>query len=249
MKLLNREGSKYRYKERIIELFPKHSAYIEGFLGTGAIFLNKPLAQFNILNDHSRFIYKFFYILRRDPDYLYNSVKNALIYKDIMDENQDKIGYQILSLLYSLFGQVSNTMVVSRHNGKKIFLERFNKYKDLVLAKLEHAIITNQDIFRFLRMINKRVKTTKSSFMYLDPPYSMSKGGLVDNKDWSIDKLERLILELKRYPWLFAISEYDDPVVLQLFEKHGLNVHTVAKSSGLAATFGQIKHEILATSY
>ncbi|AHH05540.1 DNA adenine methylase (plasmid) [Borrelia miyamotoi] len=55
MKLLRREGNKYRYRERIINLFPKHTSYIEGFFGTDSIFFAKPLARYNILNDNSKF--------------------------------------------------------------------------------------------------------------------------------------------------------------------------------------------------
>ncbi|AHH11386.1 DNA adenine methylase (plasmid) [Borrelia coriaceae] len=84
MKLLNREGSKYRYKANIISLFPKHTLYIEGFFGTGFIFFAKLLACYIILTDNSKFIYKLFYFLKQEPDLLYRGIREAIIYDRVI---------------------------------------------------------------------------------------------------------------------------------------------------------------------
>nr|WKT13884.1 DNA adenine methylase [Borrelia sp. BU AG58] len=248
MKLINREGSKYRYKDRIISLFPKHDCYIEGFLGTGAIFLNKPLAEYNILNDHSKFIYDLFHYLMNKPLELYKRVNHALIYDKIIHENQDKIEYQILKSLYSMYGASDFSIDFANSNAKRTFLNRLKEHKDRIQEKLRHAIITCRDIFAFLRAIIEENKR-KATFVYLDPPYSVSRGSLADNKGWSLDKLEELIVYLKQYKWQYAISEYADPEVLKLFKKYELNIHSIAKSTGVNVNFGNTKYEILATSY
>ena len=61
-----REGNKSKYSNEIIKYFPKHTTYIEGFVGVGGIFFNKPLAKYNILNDSSQFIYSVYEILKDD---------------------------------------------------------------------------------------------------------------------------------------------------------------------------------------
>ncbi|AHH05772.1 hypothetical protein CNO14_06300 (plasmid) [Borrelia miyamotoi] len=131
MKLLRREGNKYRYRERIINLFPKHTSYIEGFFGTDSIFFAKPLARYNILNDNSKFIYKFFYILRQDPDLLYKRVRDAIIYDRIINENQDKIEYMILRSLYSIYATYNSTIRLCRSNAKRLFLDMLRTSKCL----------------------------------------------------------------------------------------------------------------------
>ncbi|UPA18569.1 DNA adenine methylase [Borrelia puertoricensis] len=248
MKLLSREGSKYRYSADIISLFPKHTQYIEGFFGTGAVFFAKPLAHYNILNDNSKFIYKFFYILKQDPELLYNRVRDAIIYDSIIDENRDKIEYMVLRCLYSLYGSSSSTMKLDRSNAKRLFLENLQTYKSRFKEMLDNAIFTSRDIFKFLAALPNRDKVS-STFVYLDPPYSISHGNLADNRGWNLDSLERLIIELKRYNWQFAVSEFDDLRVVKLFLKHNLFINYVARSTGIASIFKQTKHELLATSY
>ncbi|AYE36959.1 hypothetical protein DB313_05535 (plasmid) [Borrelia turcica IST7] len=130
MKLISREGSKYKYRKEIIKLFPKHDCYIEGFLGTGSIFFNKELAKYNIINDTSEFIYKMFYFLKKKPEELYRRVEKAIIYEDIVDENQDKIEYHIIRALYSLFGACTKTIVTNKINSRKNFLQRLESYKE-----------------------------------------------------------------------------------------------------------------------
>ncbi|UPA16815.1 DNA adenine methylase (plasmid) [Borrelia coriaceae] len=248
MKLLNREGSKYRYKANIISLFPKHTLYIEGFFGTGSIFFAKPLACYNILNDNSKFIYKLFYFLKQDPDLLYRRVREAIIYDRVINENQDKIEYVILRTLYSIYGTCSTTIKFNKNNSKKLFLEKLNTYKSKIKEMLNFAVLTSRDIFDFLNAVTKKDKIP-STFVYLDPPYSISRGRLHENRGWNLDCLEKLIIEMKRYNWKFAISEFDDKEVLELFLKYNLHINYIALSSGIANTFGHTKYEILATSY
>ncbi|ATQ15318.1 DNA adenine methylase (plasmid) [Borrelia miyamotoi] len=248
MKLLRREGDKYRYRERIINLFPRHTLYIEGFFGTGSIFFAKPLARYNILNDNSKFIYKFFYILRRDPALLYKRIREAIIYDRIINENQDKIEYMVLRSLYSIYATCSLTIGLRRSNAKRAFMDMIRTYKSKIKEMIECAVFTSRDIFNFLSVLAKSDKVS-STFVYLDPPYSISKGRLDDNKGWDLDSLETLIIEMKKYDWQFAISEFNDSEVLELLFKHNLYVNYIARSTGVASRFGHTKYEILGTSY
>ncbi|WDE70380.1 hypothetical protein [Borrelia miyamotoi] len=61
---------------------------------------------------------------------------------------------------------------------------------------LECMVFTSRDIFNFLSVLSKRDKVS-STFVDLDPPYSISKDRLDDNRCWSLDSLERLIIEMK----------------------------------------------------
>lgn len=258
MKLINREGSKFRYANEIIKHFPEHDCYIEPFFGTGAIYFNKPVARYNMLNDRAEFIYNLFYTIQNDGwEALYNKVEKTLIYDKIINENKDKFEYQIISQVCSIFGSQSS-IAMEMSNDKKVFLDRLKIYGDKMMEMLKFARMTNKDVFDFLNSIHLRYKINicrwdhLRCFTYCDPPYSVSKGSLKDNKGWGIDKLEELIKWLKNKNgggMKFAISEYSDPEVIDLFEKYKLNILEIKRSTGIAKCHGHNKFEILAVSY
>lgn len=259
IKLINREGSKFRYANTIIALFPQHDCYIEPFFGTGAIYFNKPLAKYNLLNDRSEFIYNLFNTIKNDGWHeLYDKVKGALVYDRIIEENIDKFEYQIIRQINSIYNMGSNSISMGLQNPKEVFLNRLKSFGNKMLGMLAVAKIVNKDVFDFLDSMHLRRELDRSvwdhsrSFAYCDPPYSISKGGLKDNKGWNIGKLEQLIQWFKNKhdgSMKFAISEYSDKQVIELFKSYNLYITEIKRSTGIAKTQGHNKFEILATSY
>jgi site-specific DNA-adenine methylase len=120
--------------------------------------------------------------------------------------------------------------------------------KEILIEKLKFARICNMDAFKFLSCIfdSRGRKDNYDTFIYCDPPYSISKGGLNDNKGWNIDKLEQLIDKLLTLNCLFAISEYNDCEIIELAKAKGLKINYIAKA-GFNKVVG--KSEILMTNY
>nr|WP_152301324.1 hypothetical protein [Borrelia miyamotoi] len=154
----------------------------------------------------------------------------------------------VLRSLYSIYATCSSSIGFNRSNAKRLFLYMLRTSKCRIKEMLECAVFTSRDIFNFLSVLSKRDKVS-STFVYLDPPYSISKGRLDDNRGWDLDSLETLIIEIKKYNWQFAISEFNDSEVLDLLFKHNLYVNYIARSTGVASRFGHTKYEILGTSY
>lgn len=246
-----REGNKTKYSADIIRLFPPHKMYIEPFVGTGGIFFNKPLAKFNILNDNSKFIYDLFAILK-DKEKLENMIKEIEFTPQYLDYIKDKVEEPIKTILlgeYSFMGSpTASTPDLGRHFNKKTLLEKIRVLKSHMLLYLEESQITNKDFIDFLNSISIRhFVNTKECFIYCDPPYSISKGSLKDNKSWDgLNDLEKLINACVEFGCNFAISEYNDEPVVNLFNKYNLNIHTISKSKFNKTTN---KYEILATNY
>ena len=61
---ISQPGAKYFLRNKIIELFPVHSSYIEIFGGTGTILLGKPKSKIEIFNDLNSNITTFFSIVK-----------------------------------------------------------------------------------------------------------------------------------------------------------------------------------------
>ena len=68
-------GGKNKNSHKIIEHLPYTSIYIEPFLGSGGIFLNKrPRSKTNIINDVDGHIVNFFRVLRTHPEELARAI-------------------------------------------------------------------------------------------------------------------------------------------------------------------------------
>lgn len=63
---INWYGGKYYMKKTIVELFPEHKTYIEGFGGAGHILLYKEPSEIEVYNDLNEGLYLFFKLLRND---------------------------------------------------------------------------------------------------------------------------------------------------------------------------------------
>ena len=248
IKVLNREGCKHKFVEEITSLFPPHERYIEPFLGTGSIFFNKAPAKYNTLNDSSKFIYNYFAILKDEKSILdfCKKMERVVNYFDMLKEDDSMEAY-ITRLLTSFYGNFSTPMLTGKRDVQRNFIENLLNVKEILIEKLKFAKICNMDAFKFLSCIfDSKNKNNYGTFIYCDPPYSISKGALNDNKGWSIEKLEQLIDKLLTLNCLFAISEYNDSEILELARVKGLKINYIAKA-GFNKVIG--KSEILMTSY
>lgn len=63
-------GSKWSISNWIISFFPPHHSYLEPFLGSGAVLLNKPRSHIETVNDLDSNIVNLFEWMRKDPERL-----------------------------------------------------------------------------------------------------------------------------------------------------------------------------------
>ena len=67
-RILNYPGSKWRMSDLIISQMPKHKAYLEPFMGSLAVFLNKPRVTLETINDIDARLVNLFRVMRDDPE-------------------------------------------------------------------------------------------------------------------------------------------------------------------------------------
>lgn len=70
-------GGKFRLADWIISHLPNHACYVEPFAGAASIFLQKPLAKFNVINDLNGEIVNFFCVLRERPALLIGAIETT----------------------------------------------------------------------------------------------------------------------------------------------------------------------------
>lgn len=249
--IIVREGNKKHFALEIINNFPPHTVYIEPFFGTGGIYFNKPIAKNNFINDTDLFIKECYeYFTNNTIKQIEDDLDNKIIHETILKESEDVLSKILLSKI-SYLGTGYTISLQARSKIKEILFKNILEFKTTFKKHTENAIFTNKDVFKFLDCCRFRGELErKRTLVYCDPPYSESKGTLKANKGWSIEKLDELILKLKKMGVLFAISEYNDSSVLKLFNKHNLKVDVVGSGVKMANIHRLLtKTEILAMNY
>ena len=67
-------GGKWRLAPWIISHFPPHICYVEPFCGAASVFLRKPPAEFEVINDLDGEVVNFFRVLRDRTDELIRAI-------------------------------------------------------------------------------------------------------------------------------------------------------------------------------
>ena len=173
--ILRRLGNKSKIASKIISYFPKHSIYFEPFFGAGGMFFNKPLSQYNYLNDIDSDVYNLFQVLINEPEMLYNLIELLPLHYDFMQyfkkvEQTDPIKKAASFLFrsnYSYMGK-GDMLKFSCNNSKTLLLSNFKNTID----RLKNCQFHNTDFRVFLRSFAFRSEAEKqSTFIYCDPPY------------------------------------------------------------------------------
>lgn len=248
--MLTRPGNKQRIAGKILPYFPPHELYIEPFFGAGGMFFNKPLAKYNVCNDLDSDVFNLFKVLQSEKmrNKLYKYFELTPIHSDLLtywkknkETNPIKKAARFLFLSNNtLLGNGDTLRFGNQVNQKKLILKNL-KY---VNKKLEHVQFTNFDFRKFINAITFRRKGKTTSFVYADPPYlgtDCSNYETAFKKQDSEDLFNILIESEIR----FAVSEFDNPFILELAEKHKLNVIPIAERQNLKNR----RNEILITNY
>src|SRR5262245_61979889 len=72
-------GGKNRLAKQIIELFPKHTTYVEAFAGGGQVFFQKESSQVEVLNDLDGEIVNFYRVCHNHHEELLRHFRFSLV--------------------------------------------------------------------------------------------------------------------------------------------------------------------------
>jgi DNA adenine methylase len=247
--ILRRLGNKSKIAKEIQKHFPPHKIYIEPFFGAGGMFFNKPKAKYNIVNDLDSDVFNLFMVVVNQKEEFRQMLKIMPIHSDLIsywkntkEECELKKALRFIALSnFTLNGTGSNIRSNVLENPK---IEIF-KHLKFTLEYLQDVKFMNFDYRKFISTLAFRPnsKEVEDSFIYCDPPYLSTN----DNYSHSFTETDSIDLFncLQETGCKFAMSEFDNPFILNQAKERGLNVHIIGERQNLKNR----RTEILVTNY
>ena len=210
------------------------------------MFFNKPKAKYNFLNDKDDDVYNVFRQLLDNKEELVYWLSIVPIteiqfkkWSSGEKENSpvmNAVRFLVLSN-YGFYG-TTGSLRGAACNVIEIILQNI----DLTFKYLSDAMFYNVDFRDLFKKIDTRT-IQGNSFCYADPPYLAS----VDNYSDSFNQQDSIDLfdTLQNINMRFAMSEFDNPFILQQAAERKLNVIYVCERRNL----GNRRTEILVTNY
>jgi len=242
--ILRRLGNKSAIAKEIQKHFPPHKVYIEPFFGAGGMFFNKPKAKYNIVNDLDSDVFNLFMVVMNQKEELEKAFYMMPIHSDLLDywkKNEEiepiKKALRFLFLSNLTFMGGGEMIRTGTENPKNPF---FNNL-DLVIEKMYNVQFLNCDFKRFF--IETRINDVDTGFVYCDPPYLNTCDNYSNSFTWqdSIDLFDTL----QNTGCKWAMSEFDNPFILQQAKERNLNVIIIGERQNLKNR----RTEILVTNY
>ena len=212
-----RQGNKYPMREEIIRLIPPdHKVYVEPFVGSGAIFYNKPPAEETILNDLDEDTYQQHRILkiapitpRAYPTGLDNIPSIKQFYAKTPKTVAEKLIHAKIESCNGFSGSpVSASYGIYRKANPVKILKHIHHYKNRLNRNTR---ILNQDYGEVVRKYD-----SADTFFFFDPPYENTRSiyGYGEHKGFDFD---RLLDVLKGIRGRFLMTINDSPRIRKLF--------------------------------
>lgn len=230
---LNYFGGKSRILEFVLgALNTGHKSYVEVFCGSASVFLNKPKAPIETINDKDGRLVNFFRTLREHPEELiaqieltpYSRQEFITAAKESSDPIEDARRYFVRSLQsfaghtdYESRGNSWRASITESGNSKSSAVQKWRrKYAglDAVIERLMDAQIENRDFREIIRRYD-----TKQTLFYCDPPYLHDDR--TREKDYTHEMTkedhEEMAKILANCKGKAAVSGYDSEVMDQLY--------------------------------
>ena len=236
--VLRRVGNKARIAKDVVKHFPPHKVYIEPFFGAGGIYFNKPKAQYNFLNDLDDDVFNLFMVLKNQKQQLIEYFEEVPICESLFKhwkqhKEKDAIPKAARFLYLSNLGVLgkNDTLNIGLENPLQILINNIIKYEDL-----NHSYFMNKDFRKIFDSIHVRNKNDNcKTFIYNDPPYLATTSTYSVDK-WNeqdlIDLFEENMKMAKRGA-KFAISEFENDLLLELVEKYNLEIINIGERQNL----------------
>ena len=254
--ILRRLGNKKKIAHEIIQHFPDHKIYIEPFFGAGGMFFNKPKAKYNIVNDLDSDVFNLFQVVMNQKEELEAAFYIMPIHSDLLDYwKKNKETEPIKKALRFLFlsnltymGKMDCLLYAPRDQSKKFFQKNIDRTFDLL-----HEVKLNNDDFRkFFKNIRwndidygKPSFERETAFVYSDSPYLNSTDTYSDSDTWKQSDSLDLFYSLQQSGCKYAMSEFNNPFIIDQAKQRGLNVIIIGERQNLKNR----RTEILVTNY
>ena len=245
--ILNRLGNKARIAKDIIPHFPPHRTFIDMFFGAGGIFFHKPQADYNFCNDIDDDVFNLWKVLQSDKEELVKQIE-LMPYNDSLfnywkaNKETEPVMKAVRFLMLSNFGYMGtpDTMHLNLGNRRRSILSKI----DSAFMHLSKCTMLCADFRLVLAKIAFRREEERSlAFIYADPPYLSTKNNY--SQGFTEQDTQDLFKILVESNIRFALSEFDNPIILDLASDYGLNVIEIGERNNMKNR----RTEILVTNY
>lgn len=248
--ILRRLGNKKKIAKEIQKHFPPHKIYIEPFFGAGGMFFNKPKAKYNIVNDLDSDVFNLFNVVMNQKEELEKAFYIMPIHSDLLKHWKDnKETEPIKKALRFLL--ISNNTTNGTGGGLRQTLNENPKYMMEDYLEYCHKFIKdvrffNSDCIKFLNSFSfhiNRPNAQKETLIYCDPPYLETNDNY--SNSFTEEQSKELFNTLEETGCRFAMSEFDNPFILEQARQRNLNVIVIGERQNLKNR----RTEILVTNY
>jgi len=212
-----RQGNKYPIVDLILEHIPDdHKIYVEPFMGSAAVFFNKPLAEKNVINDLDKDTVQRMRMIKKAPmdltkyrDDLNTLEKTKYFFDNHTTSEADLLTLEKIKTCNGFNGVYANTSKqVYKVNNPYSTIKNIDEYK----SKLNRATIENKDYEKIIKKYD-----SKDTFFFIDPPYENTDTSFNYAEDTEFD-LGRLVEVLKGIKGKFLMTLNDSQNIRQLFK-------------------------------
>jgi len=248
MTLLRRLGNKQAVAAKIMQYFPPHDIYIEPFFGAGGMFFNKPRAKHNFLNDNDDEVFNLYMVVLEERERLKFELSRMPVHQSLWkywksNIPEDRVLKAVRFLFYSNFGYMGQSQTLDLRKG---CLQKEGTCINVDSIDFGKSAFSCDDFEAFTRSIGGFVSQEwESAFIYADPPYLGTDHNYQEGDAWNESELARLFDVLEWRGCKFAVSEFDNPLVIQMAKDRGLQVHVIGERQNMKNR----RVEILITNY
>ncbi|WP_448519626.1 DNA adenine methylase [Rhodoflexus sp.] len=219
-------GGKQKLANEIVSMMPKHTQYVEPFFGGGAVLFAKPPSQHEVINDLNGDVINFWQVLKTDFSKLKSKIDATLhseaqhrLAKEILTSNKgDKV-----TRAWAFW--VQTNMSFAGGIGKGFAFDNVGKstktlrYKSEDFTKSLSERLRNLEIFSRDAVDLIKLKDSKTTFFYCDPPYLSSHKG--HYKNYTEADFKNLLDTLSKIKGKFLLSSYDEAILKKYKTKFG----------------------------
>ena len=243
-------GGKNRIAAKIIEIFPKHTTYVEAFAGGAQVFFHKDPSAVEVLNDLNGDVVNFFRICQRHHDELLRYLKFILVSRK----------------WFALFESENPDALTDVQRAARFFYLQKNAFAGLILHRKYRYAVVGPPSFnpgrlpQLLENAHKRLERVqieclpysdilkrfdrRTTLFYLDPPYW---GRALYRFNFTDDDFVNLAEQLRHLQGKFVLSLNDVPRVRELFHDFTLREIELPYTSQMKA--GKRFRELLITNF
>lgn len=224
-------GGKYYMANRIIDLFPPHKKYVEGFGGAGHVLFKKPPSEIEIYNDLHEGLYLLFKLLRENNQELIQKIQ--LTPYSRKEFEQCKEWYNEINEIEKIRQFYVRTMQSVGGNGGWCYtktksrrgmcqsvsrwLGNVDENLINIIERLREIQIENLDIITLIEKYD-----SVDTLFYLDPPYipDTRKQKVSYDCEMSLEQHKELVDKLLTIKGKVILSGYDHTIYNKLIDNN-----------------------------